>query len=527
MPSKIPTVLIIRDGWGYNPSPKYNAIAMANTPNEDRFMAKYPHALVETSSLAVGLPPDTMGNSEVGHMTIGAGRVFYQDLVNINLAIEDGHFFKNQVFLDALTKVKQNKGALHLALLLSDAGVHSDINHLYAMLKMAKQEGVSKVFVHAIMDGRDTPPNSGLVYMQGLLQKLKELGVGKVATVSGRYYAMDRDQRWDRVQLAYDVYTQGKGLSAVDPELAISEAYKRVTEENKPESDEFILPTVIVENGQPVGLLKDGDVLMFLNYRPDRARELSFALVQDTVTISQVFDKKPFTLDRKVQPAISLISMTKYHDDLEVPIAFPKTPPINTLQEVLAQHNFTQLHTAETEKYAHVTFFLNGGREGCGPGEDQLLVDSPGVATYDLQPEMSAFKVRDIVLKALGEGKYDFIVVNFANGDMVGHTGILASAIKAIEAVDECVGEIVDSTLALGGKLLLTADHGNAELMVDENGLPHTQHTKTPVPIIYVGDDASAVTLRNGGLADVAPTVLAIMGLAQPAEMTGKSLLTS
>ena len=452
-----------------------------------------------------------MGNSEVGHLNIGAGRIVYQDLTRISKAIDDGDFFTNPVLLDCIARTKAAGGRLHLAGLLSDGGVHSHNTHLYALLRLAKREGLQDVFVHCLMDGRDTPPKSGAEYLAQLEGEIDRIGVGRIATVIGRYYAMDRDNRWERVEKAYAAMVYGEGELFASAALAIEKSYLDGV------TDEFVLPSVIADGGEAVGRLGDGDGLIFFNFRSDRARE-----------ITRTFTDPDFSgFPRKSWPRLaSYVCMTTYDETFRLPVAFGPEELKNILGEVISTAGLTQLRIAETEKYAHVTFFFNGGSEVPFPHEERVLIPSPKeVATYDLKPEMSAYPVTEELLKRLDEGKYDLIVLNFANADMVGHTGILAAAVRAIETVDDCVGRLVEKVRAKGGKVIITADHGNAETMVDENGGPHTAHTTDRVPLILVDDSRKGARLRPGILADIAPTILELLGLPQPPEMTGKSLI--
>ena len=509
---KKPLVLMILDGWGINPNPVHNAVALANTPNLTRFLSDYPHAAIRTSGMAVGLPDGQMGNSEVGHLNLGAGRVVYQELTRVTKAILDGDFFTNPVLLDCIAKVKASGGRLHLAGLLSDGGVHSHNSHLYAFLELAKREGLTEVFIHCLMDGRDTPPQSGAEYLEQLEVEIARIGVGKIATVMGRYYAMDRDSRWDRVEKAYYAMVHGLGELCVSSKDAIDQSYAAKI------YDEFVVPSVVCEQGAPVGLVLDGDGFIFFNFRSDRAREITRALALD--------DFDGFT--RRNRPHLAgYVCLTEYDATFGLPIAFSATELTNILGGVLADAGLKQLRIAETEKYAHVTFFFNGGVETPFPGEDRALIPSPReVATYDLKPEMSAYQVTDKLLKLLDQDQYDVVILNFANCDMVGHTGIEAAAIKAVEAVDACAGRVVATVLEKGGAVLITADHGNAEQMQDENGEPFTAHTTNPVWLILVDESRKDVKLREGGrLADVAPTMLKMLGLPQPPEITGESLL--
>lgn len=505
---KKPLMLMILDGWGINPDPANNAVAQAKTPNLDRLLADYPHTRIHTSGMAVGLPDGQMGNSEVGHLNLGAGRIVYQDLTRITKSIQDGDFFTNPTLLDCINKVKSSGGRLHLAGLVSDGGVHSHNSHLYALIELAKQQGVKETCIHCLLDGRDTPPQSGAGYLQELEAEIKRIGHGRITTVIGRYYGMDRDNRWERVEKAYNAMVLGQGNQAASATEAISASYAAGI------TDEFVLPTVI----GPAAALNDGDGIIFFNFRSDRAREITRAL-----TFEQ-FDGFP----RQRVPALAgYVCMTEYDSTFGLPIAYEQQALTNILGGVLADAGLHQLRIAETEKYAHVTFFFNGGVETPFPGEDRALIPSPKeVATYDQKPEMSAFAVTDEVLKRLEQDQYDLIILNFANCDMVGHTGILSAAVKAVEAVDSCVGRVVEKVRSLGGTVVVTADHGNAEQMVDEQGEPHTAHTCNPVWLILVDDQRKATVLKEGGkLADLAPTMLELLGLPQPAEMTGKSLL--
>ena len=509
--SKKPTVLMILDGYGLRDKTEGNAVALANTPVMDKLMAEYPFVKGNASGLSVGLPDGQMGNSEVGHMNMGAGRIIYQELTKITKSIEDGEFFENKALLAACENVKKNDSALHLMGLVSDGGVHSHITHIYGILELAKRQGIEKVYVHCFLDGRDTPPASGKEYVEQLEAKMKEIGVGEVASVSGRYYAMDRDNNWDRVQKAYDSLTKGEGVQAEDAVKAMEDSYA------KDVTDEFVLPTVITENGKPVSVVKENDSVIFFNFRPDRAREMTRAFCDDKFT---GFDR-PFI-------KTTFVCFKDYDETIPNKlIAFEKEHIVNTFGEYLAKCGKTQLRLAETEKYAHVTFFFNGGVEEPNVDEARLLVNSPkDVATYDLKPEMSAPEVGMDLVEAIKSDKYDVIVINFANPDMVGHTGVIPAAIKAVERVDGLVGDAVQAVKDMDGVLFICADHGNAEKMIDyETGEPHTAHTTNPVPFILVNADPK-YTLREGGcLADIAPTLLQIMGLEQPKEMTGKSLL--
>lgn len=509
--SKKPTVLMILDGFGLNDKSEGNAVAQADTPVLDKLMKDYPFVKGYASGLAVGLPDGQMGNSEVGHLNMGAGRIVYQELTRISKEIEDGDFFKNEALLAAVDNCKKNGSDLHLFGLVSDGGVHSHNTHIYGLLELAKKEGLQNVYVHCFMDGRDTAPSSGKGFIQELVDKMQEIGVGQIATISGRYYAMDRDNRWDRVEKAYLALTKGEGVKASDPVAAMQASY------DDEKTDEFILPTVIEKDGQPVAAVKDQDSVIFFNFRPDRAREMTRVFCCDD------FDG----FDRGPRKQVKYICFTEY--DVTIPnkeIAFKKVELDNTFGQFLAANGKTQARIAETEKYAHVTFFFNGGVEEPNEGEDRILVKSPKVATYDLQPEMSAPAVCDKLCEAIRSQKYDVIIINFANPDMVGHTGVMEAAKKAVEAVDACVGRAVDALLEADGQMFLCADHGNAEQLVDyETGVPFTAHTTNPVPFILINYDP-AYTLREGGrLADIVPTMIEMMGMEKPAEMTGESLL--
>ncbi|MEY8329433.1 2,3-bisphosphoglycerate-independent phosphoglycerate mutase [Lachnospiraceae bacterium 48-33] len=509
--SKKPVVLMILDGYGLNEITEGNAVALANTPVMDKLMAEYPFVRGNASGMAVGLPNGQMGNSEVGHLNMGAGRIVYQELTRITKEIQDGDFFKNEALLNAMNNCKKNNSALHTFGLLSDGGVHSHITHLFGLLEMAKREGLSKVYVHAFLDGRDTAPTSGKDFMKELCDKMEEIGIGEVATVTGRYYAMDRDNRWDRVEKAYKAITQGEGIEAECPVKAIEDSYAADV------TDEFVKPTVIIKDGAPVATIKDGDSVVFFNFRPDRAREITRTFCTDE------FDG----FERPHRIKTTYVCFTEY--DVTIPnkeIAFKKVSIDNTFGEFLAAHHMTQARIAETEKYAHVTFFFNGGVEEPNEGEDRILVKSPKVATYDLKPEMSAYEVCDNLTNAIRSGKYDVIIINFANPDMVGHTGIESAAIKAVEAVDECVGKTVEAIKETDGVLFICADHGNAEQLIDyETKESFTAHTTNQVPFILVNADSSYKLREGGCLADIVPTLIEIMGMEQPKEMTGKSLL--
>ncbi|MCL4440405.1 MAG: 2,3-bisphosphoglycerate-independent phosphoglycerate mutase [Firmicutes bacterium] len=507
-----PLALIVLDGWGLSRHQKGNAIAQAATPNIKNYMASYPFTTLECSGLAVGLPEGQMGNSEVGHLNIGAGRVVYQELTRITKSIKDGDFFSNPELVKAVQKVKENNSALHIMGLLSDGGVHSHIKHLFAVLKLAVLQGVSRVYFHAFLDGRDVPPSSAKVYMRALLASMKEYGVGQVATVAGRYYAMDRDRRWERTELAYRAMVYAEGLQANSPLEAIDIGYERG------ETDEFVKPTIITDDHkQPVAKVSDGDSLIFINFRPDRARQITRAFVDDDFT---GFDRGPG------RPKVHFVCMTVYDKTIEAPVAFPPAKLVNTLGEWLSKQGLKQLRLAETEKYAHVTFFFNGGVEPPNPNEERVLIPSPKVATYDLKPEMSANEVADAFIDNLNKEKVDVFIINFANPDMVGHTGDLEATKIAIETVDKCLGRIVSAVLEKSGTVIITADHGNAEKMTDEQGGPYTAHTTDPVPFVLVSERYKDAKLRAGGsLPDIAPTMLEILNLPKPPEMTGESLL--
>ncbi|MEG0962237.1 MAG: 2,3-bisphosphoglycerate-independent phosphoglycerate mutase [Lachnospiraceae bacterium] len=509
--SKKPTVLMILDGFGLNEKHEANAVYEAKTPNIDELMKEYPYVRGNASGLAVGLPEGQMGNSEVGHLNMGAGRIVYQELTRITKEIKDGDFFKNEALLEGMKKVKENHSALHLYGLLSDGGVHSHNTHLYGLLEMAKREGVDKVYVHCFLDGRDTAPTSGKGFMEELESKMKEIGVGEIASVMGRYYVMDRDNRWERVEQAYQAIANGKGNETTNAIDAVASSYiENIT-------DEFVIPTVVTKDGKPVATIQDKDTIVFFNFRPDRAREITRAFCMDE------FDG----FKRGARKEITYVCFSEY--DITIPnktVAFHKVGLSNTFGQFLAANGKTQARIAETEKYAHVTFFFNGGVEAPNPGEERILVNSPKVSTYDLQPEMSAYEVCAKLVEAIKSEQYDVIIINFANPDMVGHTGVESAAIAAIEAVDTCVGKAVAALKEVDGTMFLCADHGNAEQLKDyTTGESFTAHTINPVPFILINYDSS-YTLKEGGcLADIAPTLIEIMGMKQPAEMTGTSLL--
>jgi len=507
---KTTTVLVVLDGYGVTDETDYNAISLAKTPVLDELKANEPYVLAEASGLAVGLPDGQMGNSEVGHLNIGAGRVVYQELTRITKSIQDGDFFTNEAFLKAVESCKTNDSALHLFGLLSDGGVHSHTTHLYALLELAKREGLSKVYVHAFLDGRDTPPSSGKAFIEELEAKMREIGVGRIASVIGRYYAMDRDKRWERVKVAYDTLVAGIGEQASSAVECIDKAYAEGV------TDEFVIPTVITQDGEPMGLIKPNDSVIFFNFRPDRARE-----------ISRAFCDPEFTEFERPFGYFPLCYVTFTEIDVTIPklVAYQADELHNTLGEYLSSLGKSQLRLAETEKYAHVTFFLNGGREEAYQGEDRILVPSPKVATYDLQPEMSACEVTDKLVESILSRKYDVIIANYANCDMVGHTGMLDAAITAVETVDTCLDKVVTAVNASCAQMLICSDHGNADKMIDYTTRdPHTAHTSNLTPLILVNSQAKG--LKTGGkLCDISPTLLDMMGLPKPTEMTGESLL--
>lgn len=507
--TKEPVMLIILDGWGVGEDYPGNAVRQADTPNFDRLMNGNPNSTLEASGLEVGLPVGQMGNSEVGHLNIGAGRVVYQELPRISKAIEDGDFFEKKEFLQAIENAKKNNSKVHLMGLVSDGGVHSHIEHLYGLLELMKRNNQEEVYLHVFLDGRDVPPTIGKEHLSQLVDKMDEIGVGKIATVSGRYYAMDRDKRWDRIKLAYDAITKGIGERNNDPVSAIDESYKDGV------NDEFIMPTVITENNKPVATVKEGDSIIFFNFRPDRARQLTRAFL----------DVEFEGFEREKINDLFYVTMTEYDKTIEnTHVAYRSEAPDNTLSQYISEKGLNQLKIAETEKYAHVTFFLNGGIEEPYKNEDRALIPSPKVATYDLKPEMSAIEVKDEVISRLNSDKYDLIILNFANPDMVGHTGVIAAVKKAVETVDTCLGEIIEVIERKNGKALITSDHGNSEKLLDPNGNPVTSHTTNKVPLILVGQEN--VKLKDGKLADLAPTLLDLMGLEKPAEMTGETLIT-
>lgn len=510
MANRKPVALIIMDGFGLRNDVVGNAVAQAKKPNYDRYLSEYPNTTLTACGEAVGLPEGQMGNSEVGHLNIGAGRIVYQDLTRITKSIREGEFFENETFLKAINHAKDNGKKLHIYGLLSDGGVHSHIEHIYSLLELAKRQGFNDVFVHGFLDGRDVSPDSGARYVEELVNKIEEIGVGKIATLSGRYYAMDRDKRWERVEKAYRAMVYGDGEKATSPVQAVKNSYASQV------YDEFFLPTVIVdENGEPVAKVESNDSVIFCNFRPDRA-----------IQLSQVFTNEDFRgFDRGANHPTDLfyVCLTLFSETVGGLVAYAPKNLDNTLGEVLAQNNLTQLRTAETEKYPHVTFFFSGGRDKELPGETRVLINSPKVATYDLQPEMSAYELAESTVREIESDKHDVIIINFANPDMVGHSGMLEPTIKAVEATDECVGKVVDAVLAKGGVCIITADHGNADMVFDEEGRPHTAHTTNPVPFIVTSKE---VELRDGGiLADIAPTMLNLLNVEKPEEMTGSTLI--
>ena len=504
-----PIMLMILDGFGINEKSDGNAVKQANTHNIEKLMKKYQTTKIYTSGLKVGLPDGQMGNSEVGHTNIGAGRIVYQELTKITKSIEDGDFFSIPEFIEAIENCKKYNSKLHILGLVSDGGVHSHIRHLYGLLEMAKRRDFENVYVHCFLDGRDTPPASAEGYITELEEKMKEKGIGKIASISGRYYAMDRDKRWERVKKCYDALVNGEGNKATSATIAIEDSYQKEV------FDEFVEPTVICNGDTPIATIGEHDSVIFFNFRPDRAREITRAIV----------DPKFDGFETKKMETY-FVCFTNYDETMpNVKIAFKKEPLVNTFGEVVSRHGLKQLRIAETEKYAHVTFFFNGGEEKQYPGEDRILVPSPKVATYDLQPEMSAREVTEKVVEAINSDKYNAIILNYANPDMVGHTGSLPAAIKAVETIDECVGKVVEAMLAHNGTILITADHGNCEQMIDyKTGDPHTAHTTNPVPLILVTENKD-LKIKEGKLADLAPTMLDILGIEKPEEMTGESIL--
>jgi 2,3-bisphosphoglycerate-independent phosphoglycerate mutase len=525
-----PLVLIILDGWGYRAETNANAIARARKPTYDRLLREYPNTLIHTSGPFVGLPEGQMGNSEVGHLNIGAGRIVHMDITRIDLMIQNGEFFSHPVLVEAMKNARTSGGKLQLFGLVSDGGVHSRQEHLHALLKMAKQQGVDRVFVHAFMDGRDTLPTSGAGYLEQLQQKMREYDSGKIATVSGRYYAMDRDRRWERIAKAYNamVYGKGEGGTYADPVRAMKESY------NKGLTDEFVVPFACTDkDGGPVSKIADEDSCVCFNFRADRVREITRALCRNSGLNEKGGSDLPgaaeldATIPRdRVPKNLKYVCMTRYDKNFSLPVVIPPESMSNILANVMASLNMRNLRVAETEKYAHVTYFFNGGVEQPFPGEDRVLVPSPKVATYDLKPEMSAAGIADAVVKATSDSAFDVIIVNFANADMVGHSGKIEPTVKAVETVDACLAQIDKAVRARGGAVLITADHGNAEMMIDPaTGGPHTAHTTNPVPFIVMAEDAKQYTLKpNGSLRDISPTILGMLGITEPKEMTGSDL---
>lgn len=510
MTTRGPVALIILDGFGLREEEYGNAVLQARKPNFDRYWQEYPHAQLRASGQAVGLPEGQMGNSEVGHLNIGAGRIVYQDLTRISLDIEEGGFFENPAFVRAMQHVKENGTALHIAGLLSDGGVHSHIEHIWALLRMARAHGLERVYVHAFLDGRDVAPDSGVHYIRQTLDKMQELGAGRLATLQGRYYAMDRDKRWERTERAYRALVYGEGDRAVEPLQAVREAYAREV------YDEFIPPVVLTdERGEPLGKVGDGDALIFCNFRPDRAIQLSEAFTRPDFS---AFERGPGAPQN-----LFYVCLTHFSETIPAEVAYEPNHLANTMGQVVAEHGLRQLRIAETEKYPHVTYFFSGGKEDEWPGEKRILIPSPKVATYDLKPEMSAYEVTERLVDELRAEHYDLIVLNFANPDMVGHSGKMEPTIRAVEAVDECLGQVVETVLELGGVAVIIADHGNADEMLTPQGEPITSHSTNPVPFILT---RKGVQLRPEGiLADVAPTLLELLGLPQPPEMTGQSMI--
>jgi len=525
-----PLVLVILDGWGYRAESKANAIALARKPNYDRFLREYPNTLIQTSGHFVGLPDGQMGNSEVGHLNIGAGRIVHMDSTRIEIMIKNGEFFSNPTLLGAMKNARSGGRRLHLFGLVSDGGVHSYQTHLHALLKMAKQNGVDRVFVHAFMDGRDTLPTNGAGYLEQLQQKMREYNTGKIASVSGRYYAMDRDRRWERIANAFNamVWGDGEGGKFVDPVQGVKDSY------NKGVTDEFIVPFVCVDNrGEAVATIRDEDSCICFNFRADRVRQITRSLARESGLNAEEGRDLPGAADLdaavprdRVPRNLDYICMTRYDKNFSLPVVVPAESLDNILANVMGQASLRNLRVAETEKYAHVTYFFNGGIEQPFPGEDRVLVPSPKVATYDLKPEMSAAGIADAVIKAVEDGTFDVLIVNFANADMVGHSGQLEPTVKAVETVDACLGQIEPVVRAKGGALLITADHGNAEMMIDPaTGGPHTAHTTNPVPFIVIAENSKQFTLKPGGsLRDISPTVLGMLAIPQPKEMTGQDL---
>ncbi|MER2107702.1 MAG: 2,3-bisphosphoglycerate-independent phosphoglycerate mutase [Solibacillus sp.] len=508
---KQPVALIILDGFAFRDEVKGNAVAQANKPNFDRYWNAYPHATLVASGEAVGLPDGQMGNSEVGHLNIGAGRIVYQSLTRVHKSIREGDFFRNEAFLSAVEHAKANGSKLHLMGLLSDGGVHSHYEHLFALLKLAKANGLDEVYVHGFLDGRDVGPTTALGYIEETEKQIADIGVGKFASIHGRYYAMDRDKRWDRVELTYKALVDGIGQTAASATAGVQSSYERDV------ADEFVIPFTLTEEGRPVATVESNDAVIFFNFRPDRAIQLSTVFTNEKFAGFEVSEKHPKN--------VKFVSFTHYSDDVVAEVAFHKENLENTIGEVIAKAGKTQLRIAETEKYPHVTFFMSGGREGTFPGEERILINSPKVATYDLQPEMSAYEVTDALVAAIEADKFDGIILNFANPDMVGHSGMLEPTIKAIEVVDACLGRVVEALHAKGGHAIITADHGNSDEVITLDDQPMTAHTTNPVPVIVT--KADLVLREDGILADLAPTMLTLLDIEQPAEMTGHTLITS
>ncbi|WP_033827868.1 2,3-bisphosphoglycerate-independent phosphoglycerate mutase [Bacillus andreraoultii] len=508
--SKSPTALIILDGFGLRDVTKGNAVIQAKKPNFDRYMREFPHSTLRADGEFVGLPEGQMGNSEVGHMNIGAGRIVYQSLTRVNISIREGEFAKNPTFIEAMNHVKEKGTNLHIFGLLSDGGVHSHINHMFALLKLAAEQDVKNVYIHAFLDGRDVGPQTAKTYINETLEKIKEYGVGQFATISGRYYAMDRDKRWDREEKSYRAMVYGEGPTYKDPIQLVDDSYANGI------YDEFVIPSVMVdENDQPVATIKDEDAVIFYNFRPDRAIQISNIFTNEEF---DGFDRGP-----KFPKNLHFVCLTHFSETVNGYVAYKPVNLDNTLGEVLAQHGMKQLRIAETEKYPHVTYFFNGGKEEVNPGEDRILINSPKVATYDLKPEMSAYEVTDALVEQINADKYDVIILNYANPDMVGHSGKLEPTIKAIEAVDECLGRVVDLILEKGGRAIITADHGNSEEVITLEGKPMTAHTTNPVPVIVT--DKNVKLRTDGKLGDLAPTILEMVGIPKPEEMTGESII--
>jgi len=525
-----PLVLIILDGWGYRAETKANAIALARKPIYDRLLREYPNTLIHTSGPFVGLPEGQMGNSEVGHLNIGAGRIVHMDITRIDLMVQNGDLFSHPVLIQAMKHARSGERRLHLFGLVSDGGVHSQQAHLYALLKMAKQNGLERVFVHAFMDGRDTLPTNGAGYLEQLQQKTREYSCGTIATVNGRYYAMDRDRRWERIAKAYNamVFADAEGGRQTDPVQGMKESY------NKGVTDEFVLPFVCTDSrGEPAATIRDDDSCICFNFRADRVRQITRALARNSGLNEKGGSDLPGAADldatiprNRVPKNLNYVCMTQYDKNFSLPVVIPPESMANILANVMGGLNMRNLRVAETEKYAHVTYFFNGGVEKPFPGEDRVLVQSPKVATYDLKPEMSASGIADAVVKAAEDGTFDVVIVNFANADMVGHSGKIEPTVKAVETVDACLGRIEAAVRARGGAMLITADHGNAEMMIDPaTGGPHTAHTLNPVPFIVVAENAGQFTLKSGGsLRDISPTILGMLGVDEPKEMTGKDM---